>query len=79
MTEGFLLGLMGGLIAVGPIFAATTLSHVEIPGIPMAVEIAPTTAALAMGVAIGCGLLAATVPAVMATRLRVAPALRKVA
>lgn len=78
MSEGFLLGLLGGLIAVGPIYALTQLSEIEIPGIPMRVMISTTTAGMAFSVALVCGLLAAVIPAWSAGRLQIATALRKV-
>jgi putative ABC transport system permease protein len=78
LSEGFLLGLFGGLIAVGPIYAWTTSMDVVIPGVDMPVRIAEMTAAIAMVVAVACGVLASIVPAILAGRIKVASALRKV-
>jgi len=78
LSEGVLLGLIGGALAVLPIYAWTSLRHVELPVVPIPVEIPPQTAALALAVALAVGAGAAIVPAAMAGRLPVAPALRKV-
>lgn len=77
MSEGFLLGLLGGLVAVGPIYALTQLMTIELPGLPR-ILITTSTAVLALAVALACGLLAAALPAWSAGRLQVATALRKV-
>lgn len=78
LFEGAVLGLLGGAIAVVPIYAVTRLTSIEIPGLRGSVHIAGETAFMAISVAVACGLVAALLPAVMAGRLRVAPALRKV-
>ena len=77
LAEGVLLGLIGGLIAVGPVYALTHATNLSIPSVGP-VRIPNTTAALAMTIAIACGLLASLLPAVLAGRLKVATALRKV-
>jgi len=77
LSEGVLLGLIGGLIAVGPIYALTHLTEFSIPRMGT-MQIPNQTAAIALAVACLCGLLAALVPALMAGRLKVATALRKV-
>lgn len=77
LAEGVLLGLIGGLIAVGPIYAVTHAMRVSIPGVGP-VGVPDVTAVMALGVALACGLLAALLPALMAGRLKVATALRKV-
>lgn len=79
LAEGLFLGLVGGLLAVGPVYVLTLSTELVIPGIPGAVRIAESTVALALGVAVICGFVAALAPAILAIRLRVAPALRKVA
>jgi len=78
MCEGLLLGLLGGVLAVLPIYALTALTSVSIPGLPTAISITPGTLGTALGVAVACGFLASIIPAMMAGRLQVAPALRKV-
>jgi putative ABC transport system permease protein len=78
LTEGVLLGVLGGVLAVGPLYLMTAVGEVEIPGLPGAIRVPEATASLSMIVAVACGLLASLVPAVMAGRLQVATALRKV-
>lgn len=77
LLEGLALGLIGGAIAVLPIYVWTATSDVEIPTVGQ-VRISEATMALAWAVAIACGLLAALAPAVLAGRLRVAVGLRRV-
>lgn len=79
MTEGLLLGLLGGAIAVLPVYVLTASTPLTIPGLPAKVSISSNTMLMALAVAVGCGLLASVIPALMAGRLQVAPALRKVA
>lgn len=79
LAEGVALGLLGGLIAVAPIYTLTTAQDISVPGTGRPIRIAETTAAIALLVAVGCGFLAALLPAVLAGRLKVAAALRKVA
>jgi len=78
LFEGLLLGLIGGLIGVGPMFAATAGQPLSLP-MGLEIQIAVGTATMAMGVSVLCGLLAALVPSLQAARLAIAPALRKVA
>jgi len=78
LTEGVLLGLIAGALAVGPVYGITQLVDISIPGLQGRVAIAPATVGIGMAVALAVGLLAAIVPAVMAARLQVAAALRKV-
>lgn len=78
LLEGFTFGLLGGVIGVLPLYAWTQSTIVEIPMVPVRVLITNPTMALGMLVAVACGTLAAIIPAVMAGRLAVAPALRKV-
>lgn len=78
VAEGALLGLIGGLLAVGPLFALTNLTEIELPQMGSFV-IEARVAGLAFGVAVLCGVLAALAPALMAARVEVAHALRKVA
>ncbi len=78
LTEGALLGLIGGLLAVGPIYVITLAMNVSLPGMGGGIRVREQTAGIALGVALACGLLAAIVPAIMAGRLKVAAALRKV-
>lgn len=78
LAEGLLLGVLGGLLGVGPLWAITHAVDIVIPGVGP-VTIGHLTALLAFGVAVACGLAAALVPAIMAGRVQVAPALRKVA
>ncbi len=78
LIEGLVLGLIGGTIATLPIYAITHLIHIQPPNMPP-ILIEGKTAAFGLGVAVLCGLLAATIPALMARRLQIAPALRKVA
>lgn len=78
LSEGLLLGLVGGLIAVGPLYLALRLWQPDIPELPGGIRISDNTALLAMAVALACGVLAALVPAFLAGRLKVAAALRKV-
>lgn len=77
LVEGLAYGLLGGLIAVGPIFLLASTVDLRLPGLPP-VEIRWWTATVALAVSLAVGLLAAVIPAVMAGRLRVATALRKV-
>jgi putative ABC transport system permease protein len=79
LAEGLLLGLMGGVIAVVPLYLALRVWSPTIPGLPGTVRITEHTMLLAIGVALGIGLISALVPAVMAGRLQVATALRRVA
>lgn len=79
LAEGVLYGLLGGLIAAGPVYLLTNLFPIRLPGFNRPIQIQDDTALLALGVALACGLLAALVPATLAGRLRVATALRKVA
>ena len=78
LAEGVLLGLIAGALAVGPIYGITQLVNISLPGMQGSVSIAPATVAISLAVALIVGLLAAIVPAVMAGRLQVAAALRKV-
>ncbi len=78
LSEGVALGLLGGLIAVGPIYVITRLMNLELPVMEGAVHVKEKTALIAMSVALACGLFAAILPAVLAGRLKVAAALRKV-
>lgn len=78
LSEGLVLGLLGGVLAVGPIYALAAAGLTTIPGIAR-LEVSAYSAAVALSVALGVGVFAALVPAVMAGRLQVAPALRKVA
>jgi len=77
LAEGVLLGLVGGVVAVGPMYVLTHAMRLSIPSVGP-VEIPHFTAALALAIAVGCGLLAALWPAVLAGRMKVAAALRKV-
>lgn len=77
LAEGLAFGVLGGLIAVGPIYALAATMDLRLPGLPP-VEIGWRTAAIAMTVAVAVGLLAALLPAILAGRLKVATALRKV-
>ncbi|MHC5110909.1 MAG: ABC transporter permease [Planctomycetota bacterium] len=77
LYEGMLLGLFGGLIGIGPMFAATVGQPFTLP-MGFEIQIPIGTAAMAMGVSVLCGLLAALTPSLQAARLAVAPALRKV-
>jgi ABC-type antimicrobial peptide transport system permease subunit len=61
-----------------PIYALTAAMPLSIPGLPAEVTISSSTMFTALTVAVACGLLASIVPAWMAGRLQVAPALRKV-
>lgn len=79
LAEGVLLGLIGGLLAVVPVYAITHLANIRLPRMGGgALQIPEQTALIALAVACTCGLLAALVPAVLAGRLKVAAALRKV-
>jgi len=78
LSEGFLLGLLGGLVAVGPIYLLTSASPIPMPNMPGGIRVTSETAAIGLVVAVLCGVFAAFVPAVLAGRLKVAPALRKV-
>lgn len=78
LFEGLLLGLIGGVVGVLPMYAWTQSADVRIPMVPVRVLISHPTMALGMGVAVACGVLAAIAPAVMAGRLAVAAALRKI-
>lgn len=78
LAEGLLLGVIGGAIAVLPIYLVTASGSLNIPGVPASIRITETTAGIALAAALACGLAAAVMPAVMAGRLAVAPALRKV-
>ncbi len=78
LLEGVILGLIGGVIGVLPLYALTHLMEIRLPEVPIPVLIAHATMAMALGTALICGVLAALAPAVMAGRLRVATALRKV-
>jgi len=78
LSEGVLIGLIGGIIAAVPIYVLTTLVPIVVPGVGQRIIIAESTAIMAVAVALGVGLFAALLPAVMAGRLQVAPALRKV-
>jgi putative ABC transport system permease protein len=77
LSEGLILGLTGGVVAVLPVFLITNLMDVGYPGFGRFL-VDPRIAGLALAVAVGCGLLAAIVPAISAGRLEVARALRKV-
>jgi putative ABC transport system permease protein len=78
LVEGLLLGMLGGLLGVGPLWALTNAIDIPVPGAG-SISIQHLTALLAFGVAVACGVAAALVPALMAGYIRVAPALRKVA
>ncbi|GJM25675.1 MAG: hypothetical protein DHS20C16_20900 [Phycisphaerae bacterium] len=78
VSEGLLLGLMGGLLAVVPIYLLTNLREISLPGVG-AFAIDPPVAGMVMVVAVLCGVFAALVPAITASRLEVTTALRKVA
>lgn len=78
LAEGLLLGLLGGLVGVGPMFAATVVRPLSLP-MGLEIQIPIGTALLAVGVSVTCGVLAALLPSLQAARLAVAPALRKVA
>ncbi|MCB9853662.1 MAG: ABC transporter permease [Phycisphaerales bacterium] len=78
VSEGLLLGLAGGIIAVAPLYLLTHLREVSIPQFGK-FTIETSVAGTALFVAVLCGFLAALVPAAMAVRLQVATALRKVA
>lgn len=78
VSEGLLLGLAGGLLAVAPLYLLTNLQEVSLPQIGR-FTIETSVALTALFVALLCGFLAALVPAFMAVRLQVATALRKVA
>lgn len=78
LAEGVLLGLLGGLLAVGPVYLILTTIPIRVPTVPGQVRIAESTLLLAVAISLVCGLLAALVPAVLAARLRVTTALRKV-
>jgi putative ABC transport system permease protein len=77
LLEGGIIGLLGGLVATGPIYVLGRVLNIQFPGAG-SVRIGDETALIALAVAVACGLLAAVIPAVMAGRLRVAAALRKV-
>lgn len=78
ISEGLTLGLIGGILAVVPLYSLTHLRDITIPQMGQFV-IQPSVAVTALVVAVLCGLLAALVPAIMATKIQVATALRKVA
>lgn len=78
LSEGVLLGLLGGALAIVPLYALTSLIDLEIPSTGMIVQIPTRTALFGLAVALLCGVFAAIAPAVMAGRLQVASALRKV-
>jgi len=78
LSEGTALGLLGGAIAILPVYVITTMFEIEVPGLRGAIHIAENTAMMAILVALACGFVAACVPALMAGRLHVAAALRKV-
>lgn len=78
VSEGLLIGLIGGILAVVPIYALTHLREVSLPQMGQFV-IQSSAALTALGVAVLCGFLAALIPAIMATKIQVATALRKVA
>lgn len=78
ISEGLLLGFMGGVIAVVPLYALTNLQDITLPQMGQ-FKVETTVAVTSLAVAVLCGFLAALIPAVMAMRLQVATALRKVA
>ncbi len=78
LCEGALLGLIGGALAVLPLWGIVTALEPQLPMMAGPIVIPGTTVAMAMAVAVCCGLLAAVVPATLAARLQVASALRKV-
>jgi putative ABC transport system permease protein len=78
LAEGLVLGLLGGLLGVVPLWAITHAVDLDVPGVGP-VSIQHVTALLAFGVAVLCGLAAALPPAIMAGRVQVAAAIRKVA
>lgn len=78
VSEGLLLGLAGGVLAVAPLYLLTNLNEISLPQFGSFV-VAPSVAGMALLVAVLCGFLAALAPAIMAVRLQVATALRKVA
>lgn len=78
LLEGLLLGGLGGAIAVVPIYSLTSIMPLSLPDMNLPIHIAGPTAGIALSVALACGVLAAIIPAFMAGRLRVAPALRRV-
>ncbi len=78
LSEGLAIGLIGGIIAVAPLWILAQSGLIEIPGLGR-LQVPSSAALLSLAAAVLVGVLAALVPAVMAGRLRVAPALRKVA
>lgn len=77
LAEGITLGILGGATALALLYGIQLLGGFDLPGMPP-IRIPTETALIAMGVALAVGLLAALVPALMASRLKVATALRKV-
>jgi putative ABC transport system permease protein len=77
MSEGLVIGAVGGLIAVVPVFVIVRLVRVPLPMVD-ALTVGWPMAITALAVSIACGGLAAFGPAWMAQRIKVAPALRKV-
>lgn len=78
LSEGFLIGLIGGALATVPIYVLSHSFDLVIPNSGFSIEISENTLAAGLIVGVACGLLAAWLPAASAGRLRVATALRKV-
>jgi putative ABC transport system permease protein len=77
LSEGLLLGFFGGVLAVAPMFLLTNLGEVNIPQVgPFVID--SSQAGFALIVAILCGMAAGLIPALLAGRLEVTSALRKV-